>query len=34
MDYFQVLIRSGEVWVDTSKPIQRSQYDPSQVAGA
>lgn len=34
LDYFPVLIRSGEVWVDTSKPTERSSYDPSQVAPA
>lgn len=34
MDYFPVTIRSGEVWVDTSKPTERSKYDPSQVAQA
>jgi len=34
MDYFPVIIRSGEVWVDTSKPTERSQYEPSQVAQA
>lgn len=34
MDIFPVLIRSGEVWVDTSKPIERTQYDPSQAAPA
>ena len=31
MDYFPVVIRSGEVWVDTSKPVERSEYDPSQL---
>ncbi|MEW5870637.1 MAG: Rieske 2Fe-2S domain-containing protein [Chloroflexota bacterium] len=34
MDYFPVTIRSGEVWVDTSKPTERTRYDPSQVAQA
>jgi cytochrome b6-f complex iron-sulfur subunit len=34
MDTFPVTIRSGEVWVDTSKPTERTQYDPSQVAQA
>jgi cytochrome b6-f complex iron-sulfur subunit len=31
MDSFPVEIRGDEVWVDTSKPIQRSGYDPSQA---
>lgn len=30
LDLFQVEIRGDEIWVDTSKPIQRSAYDPSQ----
>jgi len=34
MDIFPVVIRSGEVWVDTSKPTERTHYDPSQVAPA
>lgn len=34
MDYFPVTIRSGEIWVDTSKPTERIQYDPSQVGQA
>jgi cytochrome b6-f complex iron-sulfur subunit len=34
LDTFQVSIRSGEVWVDTSKPIERSDFDPSQITGA
>lgn len=34
MDYFPVIVRSGEVWVDTSKPTERSQYNPSQVTQA
>lgn len=34
MDTFPVTIRNGEVWVDTSKPTERSQFDPSQITGA
>ena len=31
MDTFPVEIRDGEVWVDTSKPTQRTAYDSSQA---
>jgi cytochrome b6-f complex iron-sulfur subunit len=31
MDTFPIEIRDGEVWVDTSKPTQRSAYEPSQA---
>jgi cytochrome b6-f complex iron-sulfur subunit len=31
MDTFPIEIRDREVWVDTSKPTQRSSYDPSQA---
>lgn len=31
MDFFTIEIRDGEVWVDTSKPTQRSSYEPSQA---
>lgn len=31
MDLFPIEIRGDEVWVDTSKPIQRSVYEPSQA---
>jgi cytochrome b6-f complex iron-sulfur subunit len=34
LDLFPVDIRSGEVWVDTGKPITRSKYDDSQITGA
>ena len=34
MDIFPVEIRNGEVWVDTSKPTERSRFDPSQITGA
>lgn len=34
MDTFPVIIRDGEVWVDTSQPIERTSYDPSQVTPA
>ncbi len=34
LDYFPSEIRSGEVWVDTSQPIQRKKFDPSQITGA
>jgi cytochrome b6-f complex iron-sulfur subunit len=31
LDIFPIEIRGDEVWVDTSKPTQRSGYDPSQA---
>lgn len=31
LDFFPVVLRDGEVWVDTSKPTERAAYDPSQV---
>ncbi len=34
LDIFPITIKSGEVWVDTSKPIERSAFDPSQITGA
>ncbi len=34
LDIFPITIKSGEVWVDTSKPIQRTRFDPSQITGA
>ncbi len=34
LDIFPVSIKSGEVWVDTSQPTERSKYDPSQVTDA
>jgi cytochrome b6-f complex iron-sulfur subunit len=34
MDTFPISIQSGEVWVDTSKPTQRSGYNPDQLTGA
>jgi cytochrome b6-f complex iron-sulfur subunit len=34
MDIFPVVIRSGEVWVDTSQPMERSRYDSSQATPA
>ena len=34
MDLFPIDIRSGEVWVDTGKPIQRNKFDDSQITGA
>ena len=34
MDYFPVIVKSGEVWVDTSKPTERYAFEPSQVTGA
>lgn len=33
LDLFPITIRNSEVWVDTSKPIERNKYDPSQVTG-
>jgi cytochrome b6-f complex iron-sulfur subunit len=34
LDIFPVEVRSGEVWVDTGKPLQRTEFDESQVTGA
>jgi len=34
LDLFKVLIDGGSVKVDTSNPIQRDHYDPSQVVYA
>jgi len=34
LDIFPIDIRSGEVWVDTGKPQQRSNFDDSQLTGA
>ncbi len=34
LDYFPVEIKSGEVWVDTGKPTQRSKHDPTHITGA
>ena len=34
MDTFPVTIKSGEVWVDTAQPTERSKFDPSQITGA
>lgn len=34
MDIFPVTIRSGEVWVDTGKPTQRTRFESDQVTGA
>lgn len=34
MDVFPVEIIDGEVWVDTSKPMERNRYDSSQVTRA
>ena len=31
MDLFAVTIKDGEVWVDTSKPLERTGFDPSQL---
>jgi cytochrome b6-f complex iron-sulfur subunit len=31
MDIFPVSINKDEVWVDTSKPIERTEFDPSQL---
>ena len=31
MDIFPIEIRDGEVWVDTSKPTQRTSYESSQA---
>lgn len=34
LDLFPIDIRSGEVWVDTSSPQQRTRFDKSQLTGA
>jgi cytochrome b6-f complex iron-sulfur subunit len=34
LDIFPVTVKSGEVWVDTGKPIERTRFDPSQTTGA
>ena len=34
LDFFPSEIKSGEVWVDTSQPTQRSKHDPSHITGA
>jgi cytochrome b6-f complex iron-sulfur subunit len=31
LDLFQIFIKNGEVWVDTSQPKQRNRYEPSQA---
>jgi cytochrome b6-f complex iron-sulfur subunit len=31
LDRFPIEIRGDEIWVDTSKPIQRTSYEPSQA---
>jgi cytochrome b6-f complex iron-sulfur subunit len=34
LDLFPITIQNGEVWVDTSKPIERAHFDPSQITTA
>ena len=34
LDLFPITIQNDEVWVDTSQPIERTHYDPSQVTAA
>lgn len=34
LDLFPVQISSGEVWIDTSKPVTRSSFSPDQVTEA
>lgn len=34
LDIFPVEVRGGEIWVDTGKPRQRSDFDKSQLTGA
>jgi len=34
LDIFPVDVRSGEVWVDTGSPQERSKFEDSQVTGA
>lgn len=31
MDMFPVTVKNDELWVDTSKPIERAEFDPSQL---
>jgi cytochrome b6-f complex iron-sulfur subunit len=31
LDTFPIVIKGDEVWVDTSKPTERSRFDPSQL---
>lgn len=32
LDFFPVKVIDGEVWVDTSEPIERTSYEPAQAA--
>jgi cytochrome b6-f complex iron-sulfur subunit len=34
LDIFPIKVRSGEIWVDTGKPVQRSRFDRDQLTGA
>ena len=34
LDTFPITIKSGEVWVDTGKPVERHAFDPDQITGA
>ncbi|MCG3211764.1 MAG: Cytochrome b6-f complex iron-sulfur subunit [Anaerolineae bacterium] len=34
LDTFPITVKSGEVWVDTSRPVQRAAFDPTQITGA
>lgn len=34
LDLFPITIQNGEVWVDTSQPIERTHFDPSQITAA
>jgi cytochrome b6-f complex iron-sulfur subunit len=34
LDTFPITVKSGEVWVDTGQPVQRSDFDPDQITGA
>jgi cytochrome b6-f complex iron-sulfur subunit len=31
LDYYPILVKDGEVWVDTGSPQERSRFDPGQV---
>jgi cytochrome b6-f complex iron-sulfur subunit len=33
LEIFPVTVRNGEVWVDTSRPLERTRFDPSQLTG-
>ncbi len=34
LDLFPVVLKDGEVWVDTGNPIQRARFEPTQITPA